>query len=243
MVNILFHASQSESVGMNWPGKDIFHFSGQFPEKNKATMYLWPLFLANIFHQRLWIEQLSCSEVYQLRAGSLEALAKYWPDEKTRELAHIRYTQRYGSNRFSEIQDIRLCILRIFARHFLDDRTYHFFIRIATQDKYEFVRNNAIQALDSLWSDKFLIKELSPAHGAAASLYGKEHSSFGEFIFHKEPGVGVFCNDPRQPIPAEHIQKAAKAAGIPPDKIDEAVRSLSAHMGWDITKGSLDGKL
>ena len=49
--------------------------------------------------------------------------------------------------------------------------------------------------------------------------------------------------DPRQPIHAKHIQKAAKKAGIPPDKIDEAVRSLSEHMGWDITKGSLAGKM
>ncbi len=44
--------------------------------------------------------------------------------------------------------------------------------------------------------------------------------------------------DPRQPIPSKHIQKAAEKAGIPPDKIDETVRSLSEYMGWDITKGS-----
>ncbi|MCI5226822.1 MAG: hypothetical protein D3918_09220, partial [Candidatus Electrothrix sp. AX2] len=62
---------------------------------------------------------------------------------------------------------------------------------------------------------------------------------------YKYPGVDWFGNylDPRQPIPAEHIQEAADLAGIPSDKIDEAVRSLSEHMGWDITKGSEAGKL
>ncbi|XOF34929.1 MAG: hypothetical protein ACL93V_06465 [Candidatus Electrothrix sp. YB6] len=43
--------------------------------------------------------------------------------------------------------------------------------------------------------------------------------------------------------PGGNNQKAAEVAGIPPDKIDEAVRSLSEHMGWDITKGSEAGKL
>lgn len=43
--------------------------------------------------------------------------------------------------------------------------------------------------------------------------------------------------------PCGNNQNAAKEAGIPPDKIDETVRSLSEHMGWDITKGSRAGKL
>ena len=38
--------------------------------------------------------------------------------------------------------------------------------------------------------------------------------------------------------PSGNNQNAAKAANIPPDKIDETVRALSDHMGWDITKGS-----
>ena len=32
--------------------------------------------------------------------------------------------------------------------------------------------------------------------------------------------------------------EAAKEAGVPAGKIDETVRSLSEHMGWDITKGA-----
>ena len=89
-----------------------------------------------------------------------------------------------------------------------------------------------------------IIDELAEKDGFAASLLGENHSLFGKIIFFKYPSIKVnYYIDPIQSISAEHIQEAAEAAGIPPDKIDEAVRSLSAHMGWDITKGSLDGKL
>jgi hypothetical protein len=100
-----------------------------------------------------------------------------------------------------------------------------------------------------------LLKERAPSEGAAACVYGEQHSCFGSIVFRityakSKYGIIPYLRtgaknffDPRQPIPAKHIQKAAEAAGIPRDKIDEAVRSLSAHMGWDITKGSLAGKL
>ena len=40
------------------------------------------------------------------------------------------------------------------------------------------------------------------------------------------------------PISREHLERAAAYAGVPGDKIDETVRSLSAHLGWDIAKGA-----
>ncbi|MCH7814654.1 MAG: hypothetical protein IID40_11610 [Planctomycetes bacterium] len=44
--------------------------------------------------------------------------------------------------------------------------------------------------------------------------------------------------DPAKPLSRKHIERAARKAGVPADKIDETVRSLSAHLGWDITKGA-----
>ena len=44
--------------------------------------------------------------------------------------------------------------------------------------------------------------------------------------------------DPRKPISRDHIERAAERANIPTDKIDQSVRSLSEHLGWDITRGS-----
>ena len=92
-----------------------------------------------------------------------------------------------------------------------------------------------------------LVRRRASVAGTAASLYGMEHSLFGKVVFISYPSVDLTFTtgylDPRKPITAEHIQKAAEEADIPPDKIDEAVRSLSEHMGWDITKGSEAGKL
>ncbi len=109
-----------------------------------------------------------------------------------------------------------------------------------------FVREAAfemlIHGLD--YDTKYLFENFSSSSGTAASLHGKNHSFFGKIVFQKKFVINnPLYYDPRNPIPAKHIQKAAEKAGIPPDKLDEAVRSLSAHMGWDITKGSLAGKL
>ena len=44
--------------------------------------------------------------------------------------------------------------------------------------------------------------------------------------------------DPLQPISRGHIQQAAKKTDIRPDDIDAQVASLSAHLGWDVTRGA-----
>ena len=167
-----------EVIGCNWPGKTCYCFDGRYPKINYwnseiSFLQSWIYFLVYVFKQRQWIEQL-CQQESHIRSIAFEALAIYWPDDKTMQF----------------------------------------------------------------------IKNKSKTTGSAASLYGTKHSIFGKFIFIGDKRLfhRPFL-DPRQPIPAEHIQKAAEEAGIPPDKIDEAVRSLSAHMGWDITKGSLAGKL
>jgi hypothetical protein len=41
-----------------------------------------------------------------------------------------------------------------------------------------------------------------------------------------------------EPIPRDHIEQAAEQAGIRPADIDAQVVSLSAHLGWDITRGA-----
>lgn len=172
----------SKSIGMGWPGKYVFSFNKQYPGSNNYFSVLhWPVLLAEIFRQRLWIEQIFLNYENDNSfgmLGAINALVEYWPENRT----------------------------------------------------------------------KNLIGTLSEKNSIAASFYGGDYSLFGKNIFmlmkkDGEHNLSVTLFDPRQPIPAEHIQKAAKEAGIPPDKIDEAVRSLSAHMGWDITKGSLVGKL
>ena len=38
-------------------------------------------------------------------------------------------------------------------------------------------------------------------------------------------------------ITREQIEEAAEKAGVPPDQIDDTVKSLSEYLGWDITQG------
>ncbi|MCW5201606.1 NACHT domain-containing protein [Desulfobulbus sp. US4] len=205
----LFKASLA--VGATWPGKSVFHFDGHLPTPTEKS--LSPVFLAAIFRQRQWIEQFCLAEDTALRSSSLEALATFWPDKNTRNLL----------------------------------------TRCAIEDENELVRYAALSCLSRNWLDAEtyqLLKERAPSEGTAACFYGEQHSFFGSIVFrltyskskagiipYLRTGVRNFF-DPSQSIPAKHIQKAAKAAGIPSDKIDEAVRSLSEHMGWDITKGS-----
>ncbi|MCI5212034.1 MAG: hypothetical protein D3910_25370, partial [Candidatus Electrothrix sp. ATG2] len=159
----------AKDIGTVWPGKFRFDFILQYPVEWWEFQVTWPQFLAAVFKQRRWIEQLAGVENNFIRSGSFFTLNQYWPDEKAYQL----------------------------------------------------------------------FKEFSRFDGAAASFYGGKHSKFGKFIFERV----LLYHDPRNPIPVEHIQQAAEAAGLPPDKIDETVRSLSEHLGWDITKGSKAGKL
>ena len=64
------------------------------------------------------------------------------------------------------------------------------------------------------------------------------HYEFGRIVFTNDlDGIGPYL-DPAKPISRKHIKRAAEGARVLADEIDETVRSLSAHMGWDITKGS-----
>jgi GTPase SAR1 family protein len=142
-------------------------------------------------------------------------------------------------------KDIRSTALRVLAEYWPDEDTRQL-CQQAVQEEYEDFRSTALRVLAKHWPDEDtwqLFKESISVAGIAASRHGKEHSRFGEIVFLKYNQYIATYNDPRKPIPAKRIQKAAKEAGMLPDKIDKAVRSLSAHMGWDITKGSLAGKL
>jgi hypothetical protein len=194
-------------IGPTWPGKSTFKFAGQYPASQYTieTYRGWPEFLAIVFRQRRWINELSLSGNATTRFNAIHTLVTYWPDNKTRQRIARRAKEDTNGN-------IRSTALQLLAENWLDIETHQ------------------------------LIEKLFPVNGAAASLYGKKHSQFGEVIFQKRPGISGFYLNPLKPLSAGHIQEAAQEAGIPPEKIDETVRSLSEHMGWDITKGSEAGK-
>ena len=109
------------------------------------------------------------------------------------------------------------------------------------QDESGYVRLVLRQALAEKWPDDITTEppeDRKLPNMLTASEFAGQHSVFGRLVFSlrvREFGPNL---NPTQPIPREHIDRAAKIANISPDQIDQTIRSLSQHMGWDITKGS-----
>ncbi|MCI5218592.1 MAG: hypothetical protein D3914_05240, partial [Candidatus Electrothrix sp. LOE2] len=189
--------------------------------------------------RKLFEQRAVQDEDKYLRNTALRVLVDKWPDETTRELLTERAVQ-------DEYQNVRSTALRALVEKWPDEETRELLTERAVQDEHKDVCCTALEQLAQHWPDDEthqMLRKLVPVEGMAASWYGAMHSPFGGIIFTEDlDEIRPYCN-PRQPIPSKHIQKAAEEADIPPDKIDETVRSLSEHMGWDITKGSEAGKL
>ncbi|MCI5193798.1 MAG: hypothetical protein D3915_11850, partial [Candidatus Electrothrix sp. AU1_5] len=237
----------AKTISSEWPGKSRFQFYGQFPEHDIFSTYQinWPFFISDVFQQRQWIEELIQKNSDDIRHYSLAALAKYWTDDKTRQLIIQNIFSDYKGAVIYDGHPSNAA-LKLLVQHWPDDNTRRLITELIQQNKRKSLCCRAVELLAEHWPDedtRQLIKKQILLNGAAASLYGKEHSQFGQLVFYDSPTLLAFgYNDPCEKISSDHIQKAAKAAGIPPDKINEAVHSLSEHMGWDITKGSGAGK-
>ncbi|MBN2296717.1 MAG: HEAT repeat domain-containing protein [Pirellulales bacterium] len=168
------------------------------------------------------------------RSAAILALSEYWPDNTTRKLLEDRAVQ-------DESECVRSNAIQSLTVKWPDETTRKLLEDCAVNDEIECVRCTAIWDLADKWPDattQKLIEKRASVDGTAASVLGKMHSQFGRIVFTIYlDGVDPYL-DLTQPISREHIEQAAKEARVPADKIDETVRSLSEHMGWDITKGS-----
>ena len=170
----------------------------------------------------------------ELRSTALQALAEKWPDENTRKLLCDRAVH-------DEHDEPRSTALHALAEKWPDENTRKLLCDRAVQDRHGLPRSIALQALAEKWSDERiqqLLCDRAPIDGAAASVFGRQHSEFGGRVFWNNAYDWHQHLDPHEPISQEQIEWSAKAANVSTDKIDEMVRSLSAHLGWDITKGS-----
>ena len=169
-----------------------------------------------------------------VRGTAIEALAEKWPDDTTRKLLEDRAVQ-------DEDGYVRGAAIWGLDKHWPDDATRKLLEDRAVQDGDGYARSAAMWSLDENWPDEAtqkLFEERAGVDGAAASALGKLHSEFGRIVFTRDlDGLHPYL-DPTQPISREHIKQAAKRTDVPADKVDETVRSLSEHMGWDITIGS-----
>lgn len=104
-----------------------------------------------------------------------------------------------------------------------------------------FASGSPSHALADKWPDDItrkLLAERAGVEGFAASLLGGWHSRFGRILFTRDlDGVNPYL-DPAKPVSRDQIERAAERAQFPADRVDETVRSLSTHMGWDIEKGA-----
>lgn len=133
--------------------------------------------------------------------------------------------------------------LQVLSERWPDQTTRILLHNCAVKDWDWLVRPVALQLLLEKWPDKTtqtLLTDRARVDGAAASVFGGQHSEFGRIVFLGNAKALIWPPplNPREPISRDRIEQAAKKANIPIDKIDETVRSLSAHLGWDITKGS-----
>jgi len=170
------------------------------------------------------------------RSTALYALASKWPDEVTRTLLTERVVQ-------DEDSDSRNTALERLAVQWADVATRILLTERAVHDSDNNVRSTALELVANGWSDEatdlFFI-ERSKSDGFAASLIAGRHSELGRIVFTRDlDGINPYL-DPALPISQEHINQAAEGAELPAEKIDDMVRSLSTHLGWDILKGSAE---
>ena len=64
------------------------------------------------------------------------------------------------------------------------------------------------------------------------------HSQFGRILPTRDQDDIWPYLDPLQPISRDRIELAATKTGIRPEDIDAQVASLSAYVGWDVTRGA-----
>jgi hypothetical protein len=228
----------------------------------------WPRFLAVVFDRRSWIEQLTDCPIWSVRSGSFEVLAETWPDHDTRVLLAARATndpdeiprvtalsslteiwpdestRALVSARAVDDPDLYVnsTSVRLLVMHWPDETTRTLLTSWAVDDgqKNE-LRDEAIGWLKATWPDETsqkLLASCASVVGYAACEVAGQHSAFGALLFSSDlDGLAPFL-DPLRPVPDHHIKLAAKRAALAVDAIEETVRSLSAHMGWDITRGS-----
>ena len=138
----------AREIGARWPGKEAFVFSGQFSISNNVTIEArWPHFLAAVFRKWDWMERLALCENEWTRLGSIEALAKTWSDQQTRDLIHTRAVE-------DKEYFIRTAALKALAKTWPDQKTRDLIHARAVQDENDDPRTAALEALAKTWPDQ-----------------------------------------------------------------------------------------
>ncbi|MCV6637397.1 hypothetical protein [Candidatus Albibeggiatoa sp. nov. NOAA] len=200
---------------------------------------------------------------HYLRSEALEYLVQYWPDDETHQLLKecLEQDQEVYSKVFNLLAQnwpdnetyqilyqhaehtewfIRSSALECLADNWQILEVYEL-LYAGTSDDNLHIRHTAFEMLLKHWpsdENKQLIKKQAQTDMAAASIWATAHSEFGKKLFW-ELFYGEDKIIPQKPIPLKYIEnKAYLAIDSNYKNLDDALASLSEHMGWDITKGS-----
>jgi hypothetical protein len=257
----------ADELGSRYPGRRELPFSEALPSREHWHHVYWPKFVAAVIQQRSVVSDLVTCKQWAVRWGAVEALAVKWPDDTTRALLAQRAVQddnpaprRAALQVLAEkwpdettrallaqraVQDDhespRIAALQALAEKWPDETTRALLAQRAVHDDNEYPRRAALQALAEKWPDETtreLLAQRARVDGVAASVFGKQHSEFGRIVLTKHLNGYAPYLDPQQPVPREHIEKAAEKCGIPPEEVDAQAASLSEFLGWDITQGA-----
>ena len=138
--------------------------------------------------------------------------------------------------------------LQVLAAKWPNETTHALLATWTTEAPHPAVRTAALRALAAKWPDRdrrcALLAQRAvqdpddQVRGAVFFALGEMHSEFGRILPMRDLyGIMPF-RDPLQPISRDHIQQAAIKTGIRPEDIDAQVASLSAYVGWDVTRGA-----
>jgi len=178
---------------------------------------------------------------YDVRSTAIQALAEKWADETTRSFLAQRAVQ-------DDSYDVRSTALQALAEKWPDETTRALLAQRAVEDPNGQARHEAFSALLVMHSEFGRILLLTMRTDIGSPFFDPLEPFPGEHIEWAGGQAGILHTmrtdvgspylDPLEPIPREHIGRAAERAGIRPEEIDAQVASLSAHLGWDITRGA-----
>jgi hypothetical protein len=202
--------------------------------------WFWPQFIRTVTRDRSLIARFMESERSDIRWGATQALAEGWPDGKSRDLVTKRVFEEVDGH-------VRRMVFYVLAEKWPDQTTRDLLAKWANDAPHSDVRLAALQTLAEKWPDQTTRNLLAQRaieapdrseRGAACSTLGNMHSEFGRILPTQDfDGIGPYL-DPLEPIPRQHVEKAAAKVDIRPDEIDAQVAALSAYLGWDVTVGA-----
>lgn len=254
-------------VEKNWPISSLPLNLPNFT-KNHTICLLWIVILGSLGISKENLISYLQSNLHFIRTGCLLALTRFVepncidnlyniflyhasndPDEFVRLTALEQISKKYQNQ---EIRDLlqhaltdlntptRQMALKQLAEYWPDQETYDNLVQ-ALKDDNQAIRHTALDILYKYWPKSITQKliNLESYHNTfAAFIKANEHSKFGALIFQNDMEYKSTYHNPKLAINKKNISVAAAKANIPEADIPAMVKSLSQHIGWDITKGS-----